>query len=51
MSWNAAKRALSYGYTNVYWFYNGIDDWFFENYDFEVLTPAQGQRQVEIPDE
>jgi PQQ-dependent catabolism-associated CXXCW motif protein len=51
MSWNAAKRALSYGYTNVYWFYNGIDEWFFENYDFEVLTPAQGQRQVEIPDE
>lgn len=51
MSWNAAKRALSYGYTNVYWFSNGIDDWFFENYDSEVLTPAPGQRQVEIPDD
>ena len=51
MSWNAAKRALSYGYTNVYWFHDGIDDWFFENYDFEVLTPAEGQRQVEIPDD
>ena len=50
MSWNAAKRALSYGYTNVFWFYDGIDGWFFENYDFEVLTPAPGQRQVEIPD-
>lgn len=51
MSWNAAKRALSYGYTNVYWFYNGIDDWFFENYDFEVLTPKEGQRQVKINSE
>jgi PQQ-dependent catabolism-associated CXXCW motif protein len=50
MSWNAAKRALSYGYTNVFWFYDGIDGWFFENYDFEVLTPAPGQRQVKIPD-
>ena len=47
MSWNAAKRALSYGYTNVHWFRNGIDDWFFEDYDIEVLTPAEGQRQAE----
>ena len=51
MSWNAAKRALSYGYTNVYWFFDGVDDWEFEDFDFEVLTPAKGQRQVEIPDE
>ena len=51
MSWNAAKRALSYGYANVYWFHNGIDDWFFEYCEFEVLTPAEGQRQVEISDE
>lgn len=48
MSWNAAKRALSYSYTNVYWFSNGIDDWFFEGFDFEVLVPEEGQRQVEI---
>jgi PQQ-dependent catabolism-associated CXXCW motif protein len=51
MSWNAAKRALSYGYANVYWFPDGIEDWFFEDYDFEVLTPAEGQRQAEIPDD
>ncbi len=46
MSWNAAKRALAYGYTNVHWFRNGIDGWFFEGYDIEVLTPAEGQRQA-----
>ena len=50
MSWNAAKRALSHGYVNVYWFPGGVEDWLFEDYDFEVLTPAEGQRQAEIPD-
>ncbi len=50
MSWNAAKRALSYGYTRVHWFRNGIDDWFFEGYRFEVLTPAEGQRQAQASD-
>lgn len=44
MSWNAAKRALSLGYHDVYWFADGIDDWFFEGYDFAVLTPAEGER-------
>lgn len=27
MSWNAAKRALSYGYRNVAWFRDGTDGW------------------------
>ncbi len=27
MSWNAAKRALSYGYSNVQWFRDGSDGW------------------------
>lgn len=27
MSWNAAKRALGYGYTNVNWFPDGTDAW------------------------
>jgi len=48
MSWNAAKRALSYGYTRVYWFRNGLDDWLFEGYDFEVLVPAAGRRQAQV---
>ena len=27
MSWNAAKRALELGYTNVMWFSDGTDGW------------------------
>jgi PQQ-dependent catabolism-associated CXXCW motif protein len=27
MSWNAAKRALEYGYTKVMWFRDGTDGW------------------------
>jgi PQQ-dependent catabolism-associated CXXCW motif protein len=27
MSWNAAKRALGYGYTNIAWFPDGTDGW------------------------
>jgi PQQ-dependent catabolism-associated CXXCW motif protein len=27
MSWNAAKRALSWGYTNVIWYADGTDGW------------------------
>ena len=39
MSWNAAKRALEYGYENVYWFPEGISGWtVFEN-DVEKLLP------------
>ena len=29
MSWNAAKRALSYGYTDVAWYPEGTDGWAF----------------------
>lgn len=32
MSWNAAKRALTYGYSTVYWMPEGTDGW--EFYDF-----------------
>jgi sulfur-oxidizing protein SoxY len=27
LSWNAAKRAVRYGYRNVYWFPDGIEGW------------------------
>ena len=27
MSWNAAKRALAYGYSQVYWYPEGTDGW------------------------
>jgi len=45
MSWNAGKRALGYGYTEVYWFADGIEDWAFEGFEFDILTAAEGQRQ------
>jgi PQQ-dependent catabolism-associated CXXCW motif protein len=27
LSWNGAKRAIQYGYRNVYWFPEGIEGW------------------------
>lgn len=27
MSWNAAKRAISYGYRNVHWYPDGVEAW------------------------
>ncbi|MFK8079594.1 MAG: rhodanese-like domain-containing protein [Granulosicoccus sp.] len=44
MSWNAAKRALSFGYSQVYWFADGINDWQFENLETQRLEPAPGAR-------
>jgi rhodanese-related sulfurtransferase len=38
MSWNAAKRILTYGYTNVAWYPEGTDAW--ERAGLE-LTEAQ----------
>jgi PQQ-dependent catabolism-associated CXXCW motif protein len=39
MSWNAAKRALSYGYTDVYWFPDGTDDWSEVGFDLQESSP------------
>ena len=44
MSWNAAKRAVAQGYTRVFWFADGIDDWQFEDFATEILKPALGRR-------
>lgn len=35
MSWNAAKRALEYGYTRVLWYPEGTDGWAFEDFPTE----------------
>lgn len=41
MSWNAAKRAQTeYGYTNIYWFPQGVDGWQQQNY------PTEGQHPI-----
>jgi PQQ-dependent catabolism-associated CXXCW motif protein len=39
MSWNAAKRALSYGYTKVAWYPEGTDDWAFAGLPLQEAQP------------
>lgn len=50
MSWNAAKRALEAGYSNVHWYRDGIDDWQFDDRFTVALEPAEGKRQVQNDD-
>jgi PQQ-dependent catabolism-associated CXXCW motif protein len=38
MSWNAAKRAMEWGYTNVIWFPEGTDGWTEAGNDIVYLT-------------
>ncbi len=42
MSWNAAKRALSYGYTRLYWFPDGTDGWSEAGFELETSEPVPG---------
>ena len=42
MSWNAAKRALEYGYADVYWLPEGTDGWTLFDYPTEEITPYEG---------
>ena len=39
MSWNAAKRALSWGYTGTIWFPDGTDGWAEAGFPLEVRKP------------
>jgi PQQ-dependent catabolism-associated CXXCW motif protein len=39
MSWNAAKRALAMGYSDVYWFPGGTDGWARAGFATERLDP------------
>lgn len=41
MSWNAAKRALSYGYTSVRWFSDGTDGWKESGLDLARIEPSR----------
>ncbi len=43
MSWNAAKRAMEYGYSEVYWFPEGTDGWTFWDYPVEEVKPEEPQ--------
>lgn len=46
MSWNAAKRAQSYGYSNVAWYPEGTDGW-----EFADLPLADSQPQPRTGEE
>ncbi len=41
MSWNAAKRALAYGYTNVVWYPDGSDGWAGAGLGLEKVKPEK----------
>ena len=39
MSWNAAKRSLELGYTQVFWYPDGTDGWASANHPLEPREP------------
>ena len=39
LSWNAAKRAVGYGYRHVYWFPDGIEGWRAAGQPTQVVKP------------
>lgn len=41
MSWNAAKRAMTMGYTTVYWLPDGSDGWEEAGYDLANIEPLR----------
>lgn len=43
MSWNAAKRAIEWGHTDVHWFPEGTDGWSLWDYPLERVTPEEPQ--------
>ncbi|HEU4625569.1 MAG TPA: quinoprotein dehydrogenase-associated SoxYZ-like carrier [Steroidobacteraceae bacterium] len=47
LSWNAAKRAIRYGYRRVYWFPDGIEGWQKAGFSTAVAQPEllPGQRE------
>jgi PQQ-dependent catabolism-associated CXXCW motif protein len=41
LSWNGAKRAIRYGYSNVYWFPDGIEGWRKAGLPTAVVEPQE----------
>jgi len=39
-SWNAARRAVRWGYTKVYWYPDGIDGWLDHDRELVPVTPV-----------
>lgn len=51
MSWNAAKRALAYGYSNVVWYPQGTDGWQAAGLPLERAAPVAMPDFVEVEHE
>jgi PQQ-dependent catabolism-associated CXXCW motif protein len=47
MSWNAAKRALALGYTNVAWYPEGTDGWAAHGLKLEARAPVARPQAAE----
>jgi PQQ-dependent catabolism-associated CXXCW motif protein len=45
-SWNAAKRAIGYGYTNVHWYPAGVEGWQEAGKPLAVAAPRLPQRDL-----
>ena len=45
MSWNAAKRAIGYGYTDVTWFPGGTDGWAAAGHELVAVQPWSPEGQ------
>jgi PQQ-dependent catabolism-associated CXXCW motif protein len=43
MSWNAAKRALAYGYTRIFWYPDGTNGWAADSLPLEEAEPVPDQ--------
>lgn len=43
MSWNAARRAIEWGYSSVYWLPEGTDGWSIWDYPLERVAPEVPQ--------
>jgi rhodanese-related sulfurtransferase len=50
MSWNAAKRAVSWGYTAVYWYRDGTDGWEAAKLPVENAEPASSTVSAKTPE-
>ena len=40
-SWNAAKRAASYGFSNIYWYQQGVTGWRNAKYQLVITKPSR----------
>lgn len=47
MSWNAAKRAIALGYTNVAWYPDGTDGWAADHLPLELHPPPDRPQAAE----